>query len=597
MGVSSRFTSKVSFKIWAGFIAILLIMAFVVGFSYLRLNDAKDKLTTLEARRVKNLLATEALALATADQTTYILGYILTGEESFLHNLDIETAKAEEEADYLNNNVINKAMWEPIEVAFKDFQLQMPKMVSLYDEEGQEAAIEYLGTVAEAVRDKFYNEIDGYVKYQEELISEDVDDIQDAVDKLIYISIILLAVALTVGIIIAAFISRIISRPLVTLTQAANKLAAGDLDVDVRVSSRDEIGVLAMAFAKMTDNTNEAMTNINVASEQVASGSGQVSDSSMALSQGAAEQASSIEELTASLEEIASQTKLNADNATEANNLADAAKVGAEQGNEQMDEMLKAMEDINESSSNISKIIKVIDEIAFQTNILALNAAVEAARAGQHGKGFAVVAEEVRNLAARSANAAKETTDMIEDSIKKAEGGTKIAKDTAEALKEIVEDVAKAAALVGDITIASNEQASAIEQINQGVMQVSQVVQSNSATAEESAAASEELSSQADLLRDIVGHFKLKGQAQGQRGKGDENGNMYSLKETTVKNKEESHKRDITKKIKIKANDEKGSDKRQPNKNEAEGQKQNADAEAAASDIKIVLNDSEFGKY
>jgi methyl-accepting chemotaxis protein len=328
------------------------------------------------------------------------------------------------------------------------------------------------------------------------------------VESTIMLAIIIAGASLAIA--LGFILASIIGKPLNKLVIVANKIAEGDLDVTIDIDTKDEVGILAASFSKMSNNINEVMSNISSASEQVASGSKQVSDSSMELSQGATEQASSIEELTASIEEISSQTKLNADNANEANELAETAKENAIKGNNQMKEMLRAMEDINESSSSISKIIKVIDEIAFQTNILALNAAVEAARAGQHGRGFAVVAEEVRNLAARSANAAKETTAMIEGSIKKVEGGTKIATETAEALNKIVDGIARVASIVGDIAVASNEQATGVSQVNQGIMQVSEVVQTNSATSEESAAASEELSSQAELLREQVAKFKLK---------------------------------------------------------------------------------------
>ncbi|MDF3002071.1 MAG: methyl-accepting chemotaxis sensory transducer, partial [Bacillota bacterium] len=227
---------------------------------------------------------------------------------------------------------------------------------------------------------------------------------------------------------------------------ATERMAAGDLTIDIKV--RSDRDLLGKKLAEMVDKNNEVLSNIAAASEQVAAGSKQVSDSSVALSQGATEQASSVEQLTASLEEISSQTKMNAQNANQANDLAETAKSNAVQGNQQMGDMLRAMEDINEASANISNIIKVIDDIAFQTNILALNAAVEAARAGQHGKGFAVVAEEVRNLAARSADAAKETTSMISSSIKKSEDGTKIARETAGALNKIVDDIDKVATLI-----------------------------------------------------------------------------------------------------------------------------------------------------
>jgi methyl-accepting chemotaxis protein len=296
------------------------------------------------------------------------------------------------------------------------------------------------------------------------------------------------------------------------ISRVLGEMSNSNLALSVNNEYKGDFVQIKDALNHIIMSLNKVLGEVNTASEQVAAGSNQVSDSSMSLSQGATQQASSIEELTASIEEISSQTKQNAENANKAKEMAESAKTNASHGNEQMQHMLKAMTEINDSSNNISKIIKVIDEIAFQTNILALNAAVEAARAGQHGKGFAVVAEEVRNLAARSANAAKETTDMIEGSIKKVEGGTKLATITAEALNNIVEGVSGVAVLVSDIAVASNEQALGVEQINQGIIQIAEVVQTTSATSQETAAASEELSSQAEMLKKQVGRFRLKRQ-------------------------------------------------------------------------------------
>ncbi|MDF2647506.1 MAG: methyl-accepting chemotaxis protein [Paenibacillus sp.] len=384
------------------------------------------------------------------------------------------------------------------------------------------------------------------------------------------IVLIVSVIATLLGVLIALFFGRMISRPIIALSEAASRMADGDMNVSIDIRSKDEIGDLGNSFNTMVTNINEVLSNINVSSEQVASGSRQVSDSSQALSQGSTEQASSIEQLTASMEEISAQTRQNAIHANQANELSVAASENAVQGNNQMQQMLKAMEEINDSSSNISKIIKVIDDIAFQTNILALNAAVEAARAGQHGKGFAVVAEEVRNLAARSASAAKETTAMIEGSIKKVELGTKIANDTAEALVKIVDGVAKAGTLVASIASASNEQATGIAQVNQGISQVSEVTQTNSATSEECAAASEELSSQAELLKEMVNKFKLR-----QVGSPF---NYDGLSPDIIRMLESVSKRES-----MNANHQAYKGSRQ--------------AAAAKSEVKISLDDMEFGKY
>lgn len=464
------------------------------------------------------------------------------------------------------NNDKEKALYDNVMSSMSAYRTARDANLDLIKDQKYDQALQELKPVTDA-REKADKELQNLVDYNtlvsDNTIKENSQDFkrQTIIMTSVIAAGILLAVAL--GLLLAGIISKQLNK----LVKVAGRIADGDLDVMIEVNSKDEVGTLAKAFKKMTENVNQVLTNINSSSEQVASGSKQVSDSSMALSQGATEQASSIEELTASLEEISSQTRLNAQNANQANELADVAKNNAEHGNLQMTEMLKAMEEINDSSSNISKIIKVIDEIAFQTNILALNAAVEAARAGQHGKGFAVVAEEVRNLAARSANAAKETTDMIEGSIKKVESGTKIANETAIALSKIVTDVTKAASLVGEIAVASNEQALGIEQINQGIMQISEVIQTNSATSEESASASEELSSQALILKEMVGNFKLK-QTVSNYGKLD---NISPEILTMLENMAEK--------------------KRSP-------QKRGGDNEDTAAQKPVInLNDSEFGKY
>jgi methyl-accepting chemotaxis protein len=364
--------------------------------------------------------------------------------------------------------------------------------------------------------------------------------------------------ALLLLVFLIVMISKSIVNPLKKLTVAAEEIANGNLDIDVQVKSSDETGQVAAAISKTVDRLKQyidyidevsavldqiALGNlvfdlhcdyigefskikvslenikstlvqtfqgITVAAEQVANGSDQVASSSQALAQGATEQASSIQQLSASITEIADQVNHNAANATTANQLANQATSEVERGNAHMKDLISAMAEISESSNQIGRIIKTIDDIAFQTNILALNAAVEAARAGAAGKGFAVVADEVRNLASKSAEAAKDTTTLIENSISSVKDGTTIANQAAESLEAIIDSVQKTSSLIDEISKASSEQATSINQVTQGIDQISAVVQTNSATSEESAASSEELSSQANMLKSLVEKFKTE---------------------------------------------------------------------------------------
>ncbi len=291
-------------------------------------------------------------------------------------------------------------------------------------------------------------------------------------------------------------------------------LANGDFSDNSEHEYHGDFILIGNALKNSVNKLNSTMCEVTNATSQVSAGAKQVSDGAQALAQGATQQAASIQEISSSISEMAGRVKENAGMAEKAATLAETIKSDAEKGNRQMSEMMTAVHDINDASQSISKIIKTIDDIAFQTNILALNAAVEAARAGQHGKGFAVVAEEVRNLAAKSATAAKDTGDMIKNSIDKSERGALIAQETAASLKQIVDGINESSQIVSAIAQSSDEQSEGISQINVGVDQVAQVVQQNSATAQQSAAASEEMSSQSDTLENLMSQFKLRGQSE-----------------------------------------------------------------------------------
>jgi methyl-accepting chemotaxis protein len=516
---------SIGVRLGLGFAVILLFSMIITGISVWRLHDvASATRTMMEEPLAKERYISDwytridsavrrTIAIARSSDTS-LSGYF--AEESKVSTAS--SAVLQKKIAALLKDPKEQAMFAGLLELREVYVGSRDQVYKLKGESQSEAAKEVFEKTFVPAAAKYQKMVYGLLEHQRATIdatARQIDDIASTSRKLL---LLLSALALGFGVVCAWLLTMGIVRPLRTAVGIARKVADGDLTAQIDASAKDETGQLLQSLKDMNASLLTIVGEVRSGTDSIATSSTQIAAGNQDLSSRTEEQAGSLEETASSMEELTSTVKQNADNARQANQLAASAAQVAVKGGEVVAQVVGTMESINASSNKIVDIISVIDGIAFQTNILALNAAVEAARAGEQGRGFAVVASEVRNLAQRSASAAKEIKTLIGASVEQVNAGSMLVAQAGSTMNDIVDSVQRVSDIITEITAASSEQSVGIDEINRAIGQMDAVTQQNAALVEESAAAAESMQHQAHSLAQVVSVFKLNGQQAGASG-------------------------------------------------------------------------------
>ena len=508
---------KIGVRLGGAFAAVLALMVLMLGVAFWQLDRIADAKQTMAQTSYRAKLAKEWSQGTVTNSVSTVAKYksIDPADEKY-HDAQMKVisdraGKLQKELESLVQSEQGKALLAEIATERAKYSVMRNegfKMKSALGADNAEVKAFFETKVIPEMR-LYVATIEKLATYQEQLFTDADTSIDAIVVSATRILIGLGIAALAIGAACGWLLTRSITRPLAHAVGLARQVASGDLTADIRAESRDEVGDLVLALKTMNDNLLKTVTEVRAGTETIVTASQQIASGNLDLSSRTEQQASSLEETASSMEELTSTVRQNADNARQANVLAKNASQIAAHGGEVVSQVVSTMASINASSKKIGDIIAVIDGIAFQTNILALNAAVEAARAGEQGRGFAVVASEVRNLAQRSAAAAKEIRGLISDSVTKVEAGGRLVDEAGTTMQEIVQGIGRVTDIMADITLASAEQSTGIEQVNEAITQMDGVTQQNAALVEEAAAAAASLQEQATTLAQLVSVFNV----------------------------------------------------------------------------------------